>query len=248
MTYKIMNRRIVKPLYARGVTKTLHRLSLHGRTYCGQEINPQWEVLDLLRGQELNFKECGRCRGENRSFAEIEQRSYVLRKMELAHQGFVDAVELIGFNELTDQEKSVAQPALFDPNYHQNLREEYEEWRRERNRYLEQVKIQKAYVSSLIPSLESTQEGYVYLFHDKSRFRYKIGYSVNPLKRLEQVRSQSPYKNAEIVYAFPTDNMRRDELKLHRVFKHYRKDGEWFELPVEAVELIKLIKGGLTNG
>lgn len=106
------------------------------------------------------------------------------------------------------------------------------------------------YSSDIISCKEpnvSTQPGYVYLAWATETPRYKIGYSVNLEKRLRDLNSgQAPYP-IQIIYSFYTIDMARDEEKLHKAFKAYRVYGEWFELPLEAVELIKCIKEGLTN-
>lgn len=95
---------------------------------------------------------------------------------------------------------------------------------------------------------QEERRGYVYLMWAVGTFRYKIGYSANPEFRLYQLNQrQSPYP-IEMIHCFPAIDMVRDEGILKRAFYKYRVHNEWYELPLEAVELIKLIKEGFTNG
>lgn len=92
-----------------------------------------------------------------------------------------------------------------------------------------------------------SQPGYVYLAWAIETPRYKIGYSVNLEKRLRNLNSgQAPYP-IQMIHSFYTINMAMDEEKLHKAFRAYQVYGEWFELPSEAVELIKCIKEGFAS-
>jgi hypothetical protein len=237
-----MTEHILKPLYIRGASRTLHQVGLSSRTNCGYDITPHWKLVDLVQAQELNLKECGRCRGENKTFSEIEERKLRYREMNRTLSKVQDEVVFLDFNDLSSEQKVLAIPGLFDSAYHQKQNESYRLIYQE---YQERKDAEKAYRARVIPPLAPNDEGYVYLLHRLGTSFYKIGYSINPIRRLSQVKTESLCTNIQLIHAFPTEAMKRDEQKLHTVFNPYRRYGEWFELPNEAVQLIKLIKGGL---
>ena len=72
-------------------------------------------------------------------------------------------------------------------------------------------------------------QGYVYLVHAIGTDRYKIGRSVNPVARLQQLQGQSPYP-LQIVECFWTPDAIACEKYLHEEFKSARVYGEWFQL------------------
>lgn len=71
-------------------------------------------------------------------------------------------------------------------------------------------------------------QGYVYLVHAVGTDRYKIGRSVNPVARLEQLKGQSPYP-LQILECFWSPDAAADEKGLHERFANNRVYGEWFE-------------------
>lgn len=71
-------------------------------------------------------------------------------------------------------------------------------------------------------------QGYVYLVHAVGTDRYKIGRSVNPVARLEQLKGQSPYP-LQIIECFWSPDAIADEKALHSIFASARQHGEWFE-------------------
>jgi hypothetical protein len=74
-----------------------------------------------------------------------------------------------------------------------------------------------------------SNQGYVYLIHAEGTNRYKIGRSVNPVARFEQLKVQSPYP-LRIINSFWTPDAINDEKSFHEQYKKYRRFGEWFEL------------------
>lgn len=91
---------------------------------------------------------------------------------------------------------------------------------------------------------ELTIPGHVYLAWAEGTPRYKIGHAINVKQRIYALNSVlSPYPIG-LVHSFPTDDMLGDKKKLQTAFEAYRVHNEWFELPQEAVELIKLMKEG----
>jgi hypothetical protein len=77
--------------------------------------------------------------------------------------------------------------------------------------------------------------GYVYLMGDRERQVYKIGYSVDPMKRMEKINKRVPI-DLIMIHAIPAINAYNSEGVLHRMFKKFKLVGEWFVLPDEQVE------------
>lgn len=88
--------------------------------------------------------------------------------------------------------------------------------------------------------LSPTEEGYVYLAKMDTG-HHKIGYSVKPFERIKHFDTQMPV-SVELAYKFPTDNPVMAEKMLHRRYDEYRVNGEWFELPKEALQEIRSIE------
>lgn len=77
------------------------------------------------------------------------------------------------------------------------------------------------------------QPGYVYLMRNK-RGHYKIGHSVNPRRRRNQLSSRDcPVRIALLI---PTGDMIALELALQRKYAQRRKGGEWFRLHREDID------------
>lgn len=72
-------------------------------------------------------------------------------------------------------------------------------------------------------------QGYVYLVHAKGTNRYKIGRSINPLKRLDQLQGQSPFPLIVEDCVWSPDSILLEK-QLHDRFCDFRVHGEWFEL------------------
>lgn len=84
--------------------------------------------------------------------------------------------------------------------------------------------------------------GYVYLLEAEGTGRYKIGCSKYTELRLYQLnQKQSPYP-INLIHSFYCDDMYKMEILLKKAFVKYQVHNEWFELPPEAVDLIKYIK------
>lgn len=67
--------------------------------------------------------------------------------------------------------------------------------------------------------------GFVYLFHAVGTDRYKIGFSIDPTRRLNAILTDSPFEIVELARAWGTPD---DEKLTHRFFKHHRVHREWF--------------------
>lgn len=83
-----------------------------------------------------------------------------------------------------------------------------------------------------------TNIGYVYLIKHGSRNEYKIGKTLNPLRREGEIRLQLPEKITPIHY-IETDDPSGIEAYWHRRFEDKRKEGEWFELTSKNINSFK---------
>lgn len=222
-------------VYFRGRTKTIHRLGCDCSTDCGLKITPTWKVVALAG--DTKEHECCRCKGGYDSFAERES----CQRTSQQNSGR-PSWDTITFEELTEEEKRLVLPSLYNPTYHQEKKAELGRLFEERALLRREKSL--SHQSVVVPEPIPGHSGYVYLMLAVGSPRYKIGVSVNPPQRLQRLNAgQSPYP-LELVYCFSTDDMRRDELMLHEAFKPYRVHGEWYALPPSAVALIKRIKRG----
>lgn len=96
---------------------------------------------------------------------------------------------------------------------------------------------------------------FVYIIHAVGTNRIKIGFSINPQKRLSELQIGSPFR-LEMLGYWPGG--KRCEKLLHRHFKNFRKTGEWFEVPpfcglkiyeiISQGEAVKKVKGRIILG
>jgi predicted flap endonuclease-1-like 5' DNA nuclease len=84
------------------------------------------------------------------------------------------------------------------------------------------------------------KSGYIYLIHGVGTKWYKIGQSINPEVRREELGTQGPFKYAQ-VWAFTVNDMDAVEDFLHRHFAHRRVEGEWFVLSEWDIEAFKRV-------
>jgi len=87
-------------------------------------------------------------------------------------------------------------------------------------------------------SNQSTTIGYVYLLKHGSRREYKIGRTINPLRREGEVGIELPEKLQPIHY-IKTDDPPGVEHYWHTRFASKRKEGEWFVLTADDVRAFK---------
>lgn len=83
-----------------------------------------------------------------------------------------------------------------------------------------------------------TKVGYVYLIKHGSRREYKIGKTVNPLRREGEIALQLPEK-LEPIHYIQTDDPSGIETYWHTRFCDKRKQGEWFALSPEDIRIFK---------
>lgn len=79
--------------------------------------------------------------------------------------------------------------------------------------------------------------GFIYFIaHDPYDGYVKIGMSNNPSARLAQLQTGNP-RRLRIMRTVECNDMRRCEQKMHQMYAHARRCGEWFELTeAEAIE------------
>jgi len=80
--------------------------------------------------------------------------------------------------------------------------------------------------------------GYVYFLQIDNKLT-KIGRSINPKDRINQICSQIPFES-KINYIIKTSDYIQLEMKFHELFKSKRKHGEWFKLITKDIVKIKL--------
>ena len=87
---------------------------------------------------------------------------------------------------------------------------------------------------------KATKPGWVYVIEAISSdgCLYKIGKSVNPAKRLHQLKSVSPLE-LRLVHQIKCADMAAVELELHVQYQNLRLHGEWFKLSSTELEQIK---------
>jgi len=72
---------------------------------------------------------------------------------------------------------------------------------------------------------------FLYLIQSLENGYYKIGVSLNPQKRLTQLQTGNSSK-LKLIIAYQTEFSNQIEKTLHRKYSYLKKEGEWFELPI----------------
>lgn len=78
---------------------------------------------------------------------------------------------------------------------------------------------------------------YIYIIGGDSP-PYKVGISKNPKKRLKSLQTGSPYPLT--IHSLTETCITKTKLLetvIHRHLKHYRTNGEWFNVPLEDLKL-----------
>ena len=101
---------------------------------------------------------------------------------------------------------------------------------------------ERIYITNLIevatentPTKMSSKFTKVYVMIDKNTGYYKIGRSINPLKREKTLQSEKP----TIEMIFNHDARVKDEKELHEMFNEKRVRGEWFDLSGSDLEKVR---------
>ena len=82
---------------------------------------------------------------------------------------------------------------------------------------------------------------YLYLIEAKGHydgFYHKVGISDDPLRRLEQLQGMNPLKLTllETKEYATRESARKAELEAHRSLEYAHLRGEWFMIPLDALE------------
>ncbi|OGP40134.1 MAG: hypothetical protein A2235_00910 [Deltaproteobacteria bacterium RIFOXYA2_FULL_42_10] len=85
---------------------------------------------------------------------------------------------------------------------------------------------------------DSNEIGYVYIVQHGTRNEYKIGRTINPIRREGEVQLQLPEKLKPIHY-IKTDDPAGIENYWHTRFAIKRKEGEWFSLTAKDIRAFK---------
>lgn len=89
-----------------------------------------------------------------------------------------------------------------------------------------------------LPAISALGVGYVYLLKHGSRSEYKIGRTINPIRREGEVRLEPPEK-VQPVHTIKTDDPAGVESYWHKRFADRRIQGEWFTLTLDDVRAFK---------
>lgn len=84
----------------------------------------------------------------------------------------------------------------------------------------------------------------IYLIVCRENNTCKIGKSNNPINRLSQLQTGSPFP-LELVSYIDKDEL--TELEIHNLFKDYRLEGEWFKYCDEIKSFFNIEEAFLTN-
>lgn len=96
--------------------------------------------------------------------------------------------------------------------------------------------------------MNKSRAGYVYVIKSMTDDTYyKIGRTNNPERRMRKFNVVLPFEITPVCL-IKTNDMYKLESDLHTKYAQYRADGEWFKLPVSAInELKKLANKGATE-
>lgn len=78
-------------------------------------------------------------------------------------------------------------------------------------------------------------KGYVYFIAEEDNQRIKIGFAMNPYKRIKQLQTGNS-KTLKILKIIPGDQ--KVERAYHKHFAMYKQRGEWFQLSEEILAFI----------
>ncbi len=112
------------------------------------------------------------------------------------------------------------------------------------NKYGRSHKLDYNEAPLLIKQKNILEGQFVYVFVNYFSNVCKIGYSANPIKRLNTIQTGCPFKLKMIVVV---KGNRSVEKALHKKYKKYKTNGEWFNYKEELKEAIEKIKNSDRN-
>jgi DNA-binding Xre family transcriptional regulator len=68
--------------------------------------------------------------------------------------------------------------------------------------------------------------------------RIKIGYSYDPIQRMDNLKIQYECE-VEVVFYIPTDDAVTLEKLMHKLFREHHYQGEWFDISETDIEILK---------
>lgn len=84
------------------------------------------------------------------------------------------------------------------------------------------------------------EKGYIYILFNPKTLLYKIGMTINPEMRISHLRLK--YGTLVWIHLFKTEDMRNREMELHTTYVHKNVYGEWFQLNLDDILYLKILK------
>jgi predicted GIY-YIG superfamily endonuclease len=73
---------------------------------------------------------------------------------------------------------------------------------------------------------------YIYLIQSLENSYYKIGVSKHPKKRIKELQTGNS-SELKLIEVYQSEFAHKIEKSLQNLYKHLRKEGEWFDLSIE---------------
>ena len=110
---------------------------------------------------------------------------------------------------------------------------------RKLNKGLKTYKNIKKYTDKVSKQNKRKQKKPVQTYVIYDGFKYKIGKSNDPERRINELTKNSSVFELEVITIFPYNI----EKELHNYFESYRDNGEWFSLNETNIKFIKYLSG-----
>lgn len=85
----------------------------------------------------------------------------------------------------------------------------------------------------------SKTTGFIYLIHAVGTKRFKIGFAIDPERRLRHLSTGSPF---QLELLAVRKGPQHHEAQMHRYFAEYRVNGEWFEPRRSAEAFVEMFE------
>jgi hypothetical protein len=93
---------------------------------------------------------------------------------------------------------------------------------------------------------DSYRTGSVYLVRNDHNGMVKVGRSLNVEKRLKTLQTSNPFP-LTLILTILTNDSPQVESNLHKIFRHKRVYGEWFNLSDQDIDLVLNLKQQIEN-